>query len=79
MITLIVHVLHLTRLHLINMFCFAVFGSSLNDWALEVDSVTTQLGSSALFTCRVPEHVQPYVDIVDWLHDLDHNGMNCKL
>ncbi|XP_075252663.1 cell adhesion molecule DSCAM-like isoform X5 [Convolutriloba macropyga] len=51
-----------------------LFGSSVNDWALEVDSVTTQLGSSALFTCRVPEHVQPYVDIVDWLHDLDHNG-----
>ena len=51
-----------------------MFGASVNDWALEVDSVTTQLGSSALFTCRVPPHVRPYVDVVDWLHDLDHSG-----
>ena len=55
-------------------FCVSVIGSNANNWALDVNSVTTQLGSSALFTCIIPENVRPFVDVIEWLHDLDKTG-----
>ena len=51
-----------------------LIGSNANRWTLYVSPVTTQLGSSALFTCTIPQHIRPFVDVIEWVHDLDKTG-----
>ena len=51
-----------------------LIGSNANRWTLYVSPVTTQLGSSALFTSTIPQHIRPFVDVIEWVHDLDKTG-----
>ena len=51
-----------------------LIGSNANRWTLYVSPVTTELGSSALFTCTIPQHIRPFVDVIEWVHDLDKTG-----